>query len=114
MAAVTLDPATPIAQTPRRSFALSPARISLIMIVLAVPSMTCLIEAPQLMPKMPPQGVPALPLLDVDDSPLTAMLYQPPPALAAKLPRAHPTPATPTLFGLLMLKLTPLFISDGQ
>src|SRR5262249_43067882 len=57
LAQVMLAPPTPIAQTPRRSFSFSPARISLNMIVFDEPSSLLVSEGrvvPQLTPKMPP------------------------------------------------------------
>src|SRR5947209_5907101 len=55
-AAVTLAPATPMAHTPRRSWSFRPARTSLNMITLELPSAAVIPDrsAPQFTPKMPP------------------------------------------------------------
>src|SRR5262249_5826797 len=56
LAAVMLEPASPMAQTPRRSFSFRPTRTSLNMMVAAVPSVweICVSVAPQLIPMGPP------------------------------------------------------------
>src|SRR5262245_60092020 len=86
-AAVRLDPASPIAQTPRRSFWLSPIRTSLNRMVLEVPSWTVIVatDAPKLMPNGPPDR-PAAPPPNAPpswESPSRVQLNQPAPALAA-------------------------------
>src|SRR5437016_2948968 len=58
LAAVTLAPPTPMAQTPRRSLVFRPMRTSLNMTVLDDPSRV--VRTPRLMPKLMPNGPPAL------------------------------------------------------